>query len=264
LGRTGFEQRVAFRSEKAHFFTPNPDEPEPKRKMNLSSKTNPTIEAIALTRTYRLGRSEITALAGVSLTAQAGEFVVIKGRSGSGKTTLLNILGGLDWPDSGTVRLNGRDIFELNENEMTALRRTQVGFVFQSFGLLPHYSAYETVEFTLRLAGLPKQERRERALESLALVGLAERLDHRPDELSGGQQQRLCIARAIATQPSLILADEPTGELDSQTGRDILSLFRQIVALKETTLIVSTHDPLVADYAGRVYELSDGQLRPLS
>ncbi len=228
--------------------------------MHSNNETSTTIEAVNLSRTYHLGQNEVTALTGVSLKAKAGEFVVIKGRSGSGKTTLLNILGGLDSPNSGTVHLNGQNIFELDEQGMMALRRNQIGFVFQSFGLLPHYSAYETVEFALRLAGLPKQARHERALESLSQVGLAERLHHRPDELSGGQQQRLCIARAIATRPSLILADEPTGELDSQTGRDILSLFRQIVALGETILIAATHDPLVADYAHRAYELSDGQL----
>jgi len=212
-----------------------------------------------LTRTYRLGPSKVHALRGVDLDVYAGEFIAIKGRSGSGKTTLLNIIGGLDSPSAGEVQINGRPITDLSEKEMVALRRDQVGFVFQSFDLLPYYSAYETVEFALRLAGLQRKQRHERTLECLSLVGLAERSHHRPDEMSGGQQQRLCIARAIAIRPTLILADEPTGELDSQTGRDILSLFRQIVALEDTVLIVATHDQLVHDYASRVYDLSDGQ-----
>jgi putative ABC transport system ATP-binding protein len=229
----------------------------------MKVETRLVVEATNLTRTFQLGRSEVPALRGVDLKVHAGEFVAIKGRSGSGKTTLLNIVGGLDRPDSGTVRLNGRDISKLTEGEMVDLRRHQVGFVFQSFGLLPHYSAYETVELTLRLTGLPRKERHERTVESLSLVGLRERLHHRPDELSGGQQQRLCIARAVAIRPMLILADEPTGELDSQTGREVMSLFRQIVSLEETALVVATHDPLIHDYATTVYELSDGQLTQL-
>ncbi len=222
------------------------------------------VETINLTRAYRLGRGEVSALRGVSLQVRAGEFVAIQGRSGSGKTTLLNVIGGLDQPTAGAVYLNGQDISHLTESEMVDLRRRTVGFVFQSFGLLPHYSSYETVEFALRLAGLPRRERHERTLDCLSMVGLEDRLRHRPDEMSGGQQQRLCIARAIAIRPKLILADEPTGELDSQTGRDILSLFRQIVALEETALIVATHDPMIHDYASTVYELSDGQLTRLA
>ncbi len=224
---------------------------------NLAS-TQPVVEATDLTRTYRIGDTEVTALAGVSLRVDTGEFVAIKGRSGSGKTTLLNIIDGLNRPDAGLVRLQGRDIAGLGEPEMVELRRRQVGFVFQSFGLLPFYSAYETVDFQLRLSGLPRGERHERALECLG-----ERLHHRPDEMSGGQQQRLCIARAIASRPALILADEPTGELDSHTGREILSLFRQIIALENTALVVATHDPMVLEFADKVYELSDG-LRKLS
>jgi ABC-type lipoprotein export system ATPase subunit len=200
------------------------------------------------------------ALAGVDLRVRAGEFVAIRGRSGSGKTTLLNIIGGLDRPDSGTVLLAGRDVAGLSERDLISLRRHQVGFVFQSFGLLPQFSAYENVELILRLAGVPRAQRRARAVECLTMVGLEQRLDHRPYELSGGQQQRLCIARAIANQPVLILADEPTGELDSRTGREILSLFRQIVALENNALVVATHDPVIYDFATAVYELDDGQL----
>jgi putative ABC transport system ATP-binding protein len=222
------------------------------------------VEAKEVTRVYRLGRSEVTALRSVSLGVRAGEFVAIRGRSGSGKTTLLNIIGGLDKPDSGTVLFEGRDVASLTEQELTALRRDRIGFVFQSFGLLPQFSAYETVELALRMAGVPRAQRKARAVECLTMVGLEERMRHRPYELSGGQQQRLCIARAIANRPRLILADEPTGELDSRTGREILSLFRQIVALEGTAVIVATHDPVVYEYAGVVYELSDGLLLPSS
>jgi putative ABC transport system ATP-binding protein len=224
------------------------------------SENGVIVEATGVTRVYRLGRSEVTALDGVDLRVRTGEFVAIRGRSGSGKTTLLNIIGGLDRPDSGTVLLGGWDIARLSERELVSLRRHQVGFVFQSFGLLPQFSAHENVELILRLAGLPRARRHDRAVECLTMVGLEQRMHHRPYELSGGQQQRLCIARAIANRPMLILADEPTGELDSRTGREILSLFRQIVALEDSALVVATHDPVVDDFATAVYELDDGQL----
>ncbi len=221
------------------------------------------VETIDLHRTYHIDGNEVPALRGVNLAVSAGEFVVIKGRSGSGKTTLLNIIGTLDRPDSGAVFVNGQDVAHMSEQETVELRRHQIGFVFQSFGLLPNFSAYETVEFALRLAGLSSSERHARAVESLALVGLEDRLHHRPDEMSGGQQQRLCIARAIAIRPSVILADEPTGELDSHTGRGILALFRKLVLQENVALIVTTHDPAVLTYAHTVYELDDGQLTRL-
>jgi len=221
---------------------------------------NNVVQATDITRIYHLGRSEVAALRGVNLCVRAGEFVAVRGRSGSGKTTLLNIIGGLDRPDSGTVLFDDRDVTRLSEQELNGLRRHQVGFVFQSFGLLPQFSAYENVDLILRLARVPRAQRRERATECLTMVGLGQRLHHRPYELSGGQQQRLCIARALANHPRLILADEPTGELDSRTGREILSLFRQIVALENTALIVATHDQAIYDFATVVYELEDGQL----
>jgi ABC-type lipoprotein export system ATPase subunit len=228
--------------------------------LQLPSENGLVVQAVDVTRVYRLGRSEVTALRSVNLSVQSGEFVAVRGRSGSGKTTLLNIIGGLDRPDGGSVLFAGCDVANLAEQELLALRRYRIGFVFQSFGLLPQFSAYESVELALRMAGVPRAQREPRAVECLALVGLEERMHHRPYELSGGQQQRLCIARAIANHPRLILADEPTGELDSRTGREILSLFRQIVALEETALIVATHDPLIYDYASTVYELNDGLL----
>jgi putative ABC transport system ATP-binding protein len=231
--------------------------------MNSNNGSKLIVEATGLNRTYHRGKNEVPALRGVDLRVYAGDFMAVKGRSGSGKTTLLNILGGLDVPNAGVVYLNGRNLADLAEDQMMDVRRHEVGFVFQSFGLLPYYSAYETVEFMLRLSGLSRRARHERTMESLSLVGLEKRLSHRPAELSGGQQQRLCIARAIAIRPSLILADEPTGELDSQTGRDILLLFQQIVSLGETALVVATHDQQVCDFADTVYELSDGQLHQL-
>jgi len=226
----------------------------------MSSDDGIVVEARDITRVYRLGRSEVRALDGVSLRVRAGEFVAIRGRSGSGKTTLLNIIGGLDRPEGGSVLLAGRNIARFSEKELNAMRRQQVGFVFQSFGLLPQFSAYESVDLALRMGGVPRAQRRERAVDCLTMVGLGHRLHHRPYELSGGQQQRLCIARAIANHPMLILADEPTGELDSRTGQEILSLFRQIVGLEEAALIVATHDPVIYDYATAVYELDDGKL----
>jgi putative ABC transport system ATP-binding protein len=224
----------------------------------------PIVDARGVTRTYQIGDTLVPALKSVDLAAHSGEFISIKGRSGSGKTTLLNLIGGLDKPDEGVVFINGRDISQLSEAEMVELRRREISYIFQSFGLLPNYSAYETVEFTLRMAGYGRTERHERALECLTLVGLDERLHHRPDEMSGGQQQRLCIARAIASHPSLILADEPTGELDSHTGQEILSLLRQLAALEDTAIIVATHDPIILKYATSNYELSDGSLGLIS
>ena len=228
---------------------------------NSQDNYRTVVEVRDVSRSYQLGETRIDALKKVSFQARAGEFIAIKGRSGSGKTTLLNLIGGLDAPDEGEIFIKGREISHLSEAEMVELRRNTISFVFQSFGLLPHFSAYELVEFTLRLAGVVREKRQERALESLELVGLKERMYHRPDEMSGGQQQRLCIARAISTNPSLILADEPTGELDSRTGREILSLLRQLAALEDTTIVVASHDPMVFEYVVATYELSDGQLR---
>jgi ABC-type lipoprotein export system ATPase subunit len=219
---------------------------------------NKIVSVTNLHRTYRFG--DVHALQGINLDVRIGEFVAIKGRSGSGKTTLLNIIGSLDTHYTGAVLICGKALAKFSEKENIALRRSKVGFVFQSFGLLPHFSSLETVDFALRLAGYRKEKRRERSIECLTQVGLEDRLHNRPDEMSGGQQQRLCIARAIVAQPILILADEPTGELDSKTGRGILSLFRQIVEMGNLGLIVATHDPLIDEFATVIYELNDGRL----
>lgn len=219
------------------------------------------IETEDLWRIYKTGTQEVTALRGVSLKLTLGSFVALKGRSGSGKTTLLNCLGGLDLPTRGKISMFGQDISSLNDQEITRWRREQVGFVFQSFGLLPTLSAYENVELILRIAGASNRQRHERAVECLKLVGLSKWIQHRPYELSGGQQQRLAIARALANRPRLILADEPTGELDSGTAADILSFFRQIVDQEGLTMLVASHDMLVDRYVDQILLMNDGQLQ---
>ena len=220
------------------------------------------IEARDLRRIYKVGPREVAALRGVELQIGAGRFVALRGRSGSGKTTLLNCIGGLDRPTSGTVRVFGAEIAKMNDRQLTRWRREQVGFVFQSFGLLPTISAYENVELALRMAGVGGKERHRRTLDCLALVGLSKWLHHRPYEMSGGQQQRVGIARALANRPRLILADEPTGELDSGTAREILALFQRIVAEEHVKMLLASHDPLVDGYVDEVLQMRDGQLAP--
>ena len=224
------------------------------------TSTQSIVETRDLWRAYKLGAQEVLALRGVSLHVEAGRFVMVKGRSGSGKTTLLNCVGGLDQPTSGSVRVMGQELAEWDDHRLTQWRREQVGFVFQSFSLLPTLSAYENVELMLRIKGAESRERHERSLECLESVGLTRWANHRPYELSGGQQQRVANARALANRPRLILADEPTGELDSTTAREILSLFRQIVRTTGTTLLIASHDALVNEYADQVHQLKDGQI----
>ena len=213
-----------------------------------------------LWRVYKLASQEVLALRGVNLKVEAGRFVALKGRSGSGKTTLLNCVGGLDQPTSGVVRVFGRELSGLKEGQLTRWRREQVGFIFQSFGLLPTLSAYENVELMLRIVGVRGRKRQERTLYCLNLVGLGKWIHHRPYEMSGGQQQRVAIARALANNPQLILADEPTGELDSTTARDILGLFRRVVEEEHVTFLMASHDALVDEYVDQVLQLKDGQI----
>jgi putative ABC transport system ATP-binding protein len=222
--------------------------------------TDYIVETEELWRIYKTGAQEVPALRGIDLQIKTGHFVAVKGRSGSGKTTLLNCIGGLDHPTSGTVRVFSRDISQLGERELTRWRREQVGFIFQSFGLLPTLSAFENVELMLRIVGVRGRKRRERALHCLDLVGLSKWAHHRPFEMSGGQQQRVGIARALANNPQLILADEPTGELDSTTAREILGLFRRIVEEEHVTLLMVSHDALVDEYVDDVLQLKDGQI----
>ncbi len=219
------------------------------------------IDARDLWRVYKIGAREVPALRGVTLQIPSGLFIAIKGRSGSGKTTLLNCLGGLDRPTSGTVRVSGRDLAGLSERVLTRWRREQVGFIFQSIGLLPTFSAQENVELMLRIVGMRGRKARTRAAECLETVGLSKWMHHRPNEMSGGQQQRVAIARALANNPSLILADEPTGELDSATSREILTLFQHIVRDQGRTIVIATHDPLVDSFVDRVAQIRDGQIQ---
>ncbi|HOT92927.1 MAG TPA: ABC transporter ATP-binding protein [Anaerolineae bacterium] len=213
-----------------------------------------------LWRVYKVGAIEVPALRGLSLNIEPGRFVALKGRSGSGKTTLLNCLSGLDKPTSGTVRVLGNDLMTMNDQQLTRWRREHLGFVFQSFGLLPTLSAYENVELMLRIKGIGGRERHDRTVYCLDLVGLTKWSDHRPYELSGGQQQRVAIARALANSPELILADEPTGELDSETSREILGLFARIVNEEKVTVLMASHDSLVDEYVDTILQLRDGQI----
>jgi putative ABC transport system ATP-binding protein len=223
------------------------------------TENTPIIQTQDLWRTYRTGsRQEIHALRGVNLTIETPGVVAVKGRSGSGKTTLLNCIGGLDQPTRGRVIVFGQDVAQMKEGQLTRFRRGQVAFIFQSFGLNPLFSAYENVDILLRIAGAPNQVCRQRTEELLALVGLTRWRNHRPDELSGGQQQRIAIARALANHPRLLLADEPTGDLDTATTREILTLFRRIVAEENVTILLTSHDPLVDEYVDRVVRLQDG------
>ena len=224
------------------------------------TETTTIIETHNLKRIYKMGVREVQALRGVDLKIESGRFVALKGRSGSGKTTLLNRLSGLDRPTSGSVEIHGRKLVEMDDHALTEWRRKEVGFIFQSFGLIPILSAFENVELMLRISGMPGTERNSRAQYVLDLMGLTKWIHHRPYELSGGQNQRVAIARALANRPNLILADEPTGELDSNTSREILGLFRQIVDQEHITLLMSSHDPLVDSYVDQIMQMRDGQI----
>jgi putative ABC transport system ATP-binding protein len=213
-----------------------------------------------LHRTFGSGSTAVHALRGVSFTARRGELTALKGRSGSGKTTLLNLLGGLDRPSSGRISVDGQDLGALGEEGLLALRRDRIGFVFQSFGLIPILTAAENVGVPMRLRRTAPAEREERAADLLALVGLSDHVNQRPGEMSDGQQQRVAIARALANQPALIIADEPTGQLDSDTGRAIMQLLRAVVRSEGVTALVATHDPQLMELADRVLDLRDGRI----
>ena len=228
----------------------------------------PLIDMRNVTRTYRAGQAELHALKNVSLSIDPGEYVAVVGASGSGKSTLLNILGLLDRPTQGAYRVRSRDAGELNDRERTSLRNREIGFVFQEFNLLARATALRQTELPLFYAGVSRKEARRRALNALAQVGLADRAAHRPEELSGGQRQRVAIARALVNNPSLILADEPTGAIDTQTGEEVMALFEQRL-LEGLTLVIVTHDREIAARARRIITLRDGAVisderRPLS
>ncbi|MFI5532685.1 ABC transporter ATP-binding protein [Kitasatospora sp. NPDC051853] len=220
----------------------------------------PMVQVSDLRRSFGSGPNAVHALRGVSFMAARGELTALKGRSGSGKTTLLNLVGGLDSATSGNIVIDGTDLAALDENGRLALRRDRIGFVFQSFGLLPVLTAAENVGVPMRLRRLPAAEREERVHTLLALVGLAGHADQLPSELSGGQQQRVAIARALANDPALIIADEPTGQLDSETGLAVMDLLRAVVHSQGVTAVVATHDPTLMSQADRVLELHDGRI----
>jgi putative ABC transport system ATP-binding protein len=224
------------------------------------SELKPLIRVENVTRTYLTSGGSVHALKGINLTVLPGAFIALKGRSGSGKTTLINLIGGLDQPTSGEVYFNDQQLSKMDDTARTDLRRDRMGFVFQSFALLPTYSAFENVELSQRLADKGVIEARQRVIQCLKAVGLSNRMHSRPDELSGGQQQRVAIARAMVNRPALILADEPTGELDTNTTRQVLTLLRRLVDHEGVTLIVTSHDPLIDEVADKVYELKDGMI----
>jgi putative ABC transport system ATP-binding protein len=211
-----------------------------------------------LKKTYKLGNTEVQALRGVDLNASAGEFLAVMGVSGSGKSTLLHLLGGLDRPSEGSIKIDGVDISRLKDNQLADIRSKKIGFVFQFFNLLTRLTALRNVRLPLEIAGSSAKEAQKRALELLKLVGLEERADHRPTELSGGEQQRVAVARALTNNPKIILADEPTGNLDTKTGLDILQLLKQITKEKGRTLIIVSHDLRVAELADKTMNLQDG------
>ncbi|KIX13622.1 ABC transporter ATP-binding protein [Dethiosulfatarculus sandiegensis] len=216
------------------------------------------VECVDVVKAYRQGQVKVTALAGINLKIEKGGFVALAGPSGSGKTTLLNLIGGLDTPDSGSIAVDGRNYENLKQSQLAKLRLKKVGFIFQAYNLIPVLTARENVEFVMELQGVTPIERKKRAEEILEMVGLGEQAGRRPSELSGGQQQRVAVARAIVANPSLVLADEPTANLDSENGRSLLELMSRMNREKQVTFIFSTHDQMVMDHAERLVMLKDG------
>lgn len=218
------------------------------------------VKTMDLEKKYRLGEIVVHALRGVSMELERGEFVVVVGSSGSGKTTLLDLIGALDKPAKGKVYIDGKDLTAMSERELTWLRRKKIGFVFQFYNLIPVLTAFENIELPMIVAGVPKRKMRERTQELLETIGLVDRANHRPDELSGGEQQRIAIARALANQPSIVLADEPTGDLDTATGSEVMEVLREMSKREKVTVIVVTHDPVIAEMADRILEMRDGKI----
>lgn len=220
----------------------------------------PIITTENINRVFKTGTTTVQALRNVNIVINANELLVLRGRSGSGKTTLMNILSALDAPTSGKVFVEGMEITALPEASRDELRRVDMSFIFQSVALMSQMNAYENVEFGLRIAGYPVKERQKRAIECLTLVGLKQRMHHRPAEMSGGEQQRVAIARAIAHRPKVLFADEPTAELDTATGLQVMRLFRELVAQEGVTVVMTTHDPNMMELADHVYSIQDGEI----
>ena len=221
--------------------------------------TGPIIHAEDLWRTYQMGAEEILALRGVTFEIQKGEYVAVMGPSGSGKSTLMNLIGCLDTPSKGRYVLRGKVVSEMNDDELAAVRNREIGFVFQTFNLLPRATALHNVELPLVYAGIPKEKRIEQAKRALAMVDLADRMTHKPNELSGGQRQRVAMARALVMNPSILLADEPTGNLDTATGEEIMRLFERLHD-EGNTIILVTHEKDIADHARRTISIRDGRI----
>lgn len=236
---------------------PNPSGPVTE---STSDAAAPLIDVRQVSRIYRQGDAEVRALDEVSVTFSGGEFTAIAGPSGSGKTTLLNVIGALDKPSSGTVTVDGREVAQLGRAEGADFRLRHVGFVFQAYNLLPVLTAYENAEFTLALQNVAGAERKARVMPLLERVGLGAKADRRPDELSGGEQQRVAVVRALASQPNIVLADEPTANLDRRTGEDLLDLMLELQAEHGTTFLFSTHDPLVMERARRILRMESGRI----
>ncbi len=228
-----------------------------KKKNGVAESNGHIIDMNAITKVYDTGKIQVEALRGIDLTVKKGEFVAVVGPSGSGKSTLLNLLGCLDTPSDGDYRLSGEAVAGLDRDQLADIRNRRVGFVFQNFNLLPQLSALENVEMPLLFGGVGRRERRKRALERLDAVGLADRVEHKPTELSGGQMQRVAIARALAMNPDIVLADEPTGNLDTGSGSDVMSVLTELWD-QGATLIVVTHDKALAQRANRIVEIRDG------
>ncbi|MCM3698459.1 ABC transporter ATP-binding protein [Paenibacillus macerans] len=227
----------------------------PKQEM----EKGPLLTVKDVRRSFPVGGGEIQVLKGINMEVLPGQLVMLKGRSGSGKTTLLNMLGGLDQPTSGEIFFRDQPLHRLSDDKRTVLRRDQIGFIFQAYALLPLLSAWENVELSLRMAGVPTQEWKPRVTHCLELVGLGKRMFHRPFEMSGGEQQRVAIAKAIAHRPKLLLADEPTANLDSQMGAQIMAVFKNIIHTECVTICMTTHDPTILEVADHVYEMVDGK-----
>ncbi len=225
----------------------------------VHAAARPLIDIDDITKIYQMGSEEVRALDGVTLDVEEGEYMAIMGPSGSGKSTLMNMIGCLDTPTSGTYFLNGANVGTMTDDELAEIRNREIGFVFQTFNLLPRVDCMQNAELPLIYAGMPRAERRERAAEALRNVGLGDRMDHRPNELSGGQRQRVAVARALVNRPSIILADEPTGNLDTETGDEIMRLFEALYR-QGNTLLVVTHEEEIAHHARRIIRLRDGKL----
>ena len=223
-------------------------------------QTETVVELIDVTKTYRLGEIQVQALRGVNMKASRGEIVAIMGPSGSGKSTILNLVGALDRPTSGKVIIAGRDISKMPENKLGEIRRDSIGYIFQFYNLIPVLTAYENVELPMLIAGIGKEKRITRTHELMELVGLADRADHRPDELSGGEQQRVAVARALSKRPPLVLADEPTGDLDSKSGMQVMTVLKDLAKKELSTVVMVTHDHQMASLADRILEIRDGRI----